>query len=378
MTESTMTSDSETRTNPSRASRPWRPPVIALALALLFLAILLIPGVLRYRPGVDPAALAALRDANATLEQELARLGSTSPAQVCMYQGDLYPLSVQEAATPPTPAQRLDLLPPLPAQTRPTPDAAPTTGDDQAAGNLDELLRRGTVLVLAETVDGMANGSGFFIDSRHVVTNAHVVEGAQSVLITNDTIRQPLRANVLARSTGDPDAPAPSEDFAVLALDADVASALPLTLGPARRMQPVYASGYPGFYLEDQIRHYFQETAQGRPATPPEAIVTDGMITTIQIAERPDGALSYIPHTATLSPGNSGGPLVDSCGRAVGINTFVTQSAQDSLLLHGDYALGSETLGRFLTANGLAFRYAQGICTPSPVAAAPTPKATAE
>lgn len=373
-----MTLDSEPRTNPSRANHPWLPPVIALALALLFLAILLIPGVLRYRLGADPAAIAALRDANAALEQEIARMGSTSPAQVCMYRGDLYPLSVQEAAAPPTPAQRLDLLPPLPAQTRPTPDAVPTTRDDQAEGNLDELLRRGTVLVLAETVDGMAYGSGFFIDSRHVVTNAHVVEGAQSVLITNDTISQPLRANVLARSTGDPDAPVPSEDFAVLALDADVASALPLTLGPARRMQPVYASGYPGFYLEDQVRHYFQETAQGRPATPPEAVVTDGIVTTIQTAERPGGALSYIPHTATLSPGNSGGPLVDSCGRAVGINTFVTQSAQDALLLHGDYALGSEALGRFLMANGIAFRSAQGICTPAPITPARSAEATAE
>lgn len=381
-----MTQNSQTGGPDRGVSRPWLAPAIALALALLFLLILLIPGILHYRTGEDPAALAALRDANATLEQEIARLAAADPGQICMYQGDLYPRSVESATTAPTPAQRLDLLPPLPAQTRPAPEAAsdpiaqPAPGTEgQAANNLDDLLRRGTVMVLTQTEDGIANGSGFFIDRRHVVTNAHVIDGAQSVLITNDKIKQPLAAKVQARSPEVSGDETPREDFAILALDADVPSAMPLTLAPTRRMQVVYASGYPGFFLEEQIRRYFQQTAQGQPSTPPEAVVTDGMVTTIQTVERTGGVLDYIPHTAKLSPGNSGGPLVDSCGRVVGINSFVTQSAEDELLLHGDYALGSQALGHFLAANGVAFRSTQGNCTPSPVAqtSAPAPATSA-
>ncbi|MFT4012733.1 MAG: serine protease [Paracoccus sp. (in: a-proteobacteria)] len=225
-------------------------------------------------------------------------------------------------------------------------------------------------MLLAETAEGFGNGSGFFIDRRHVATNAHVVEGAQRVMITNDTIRQPLQATVLARTVDDGSGAMPKEDFAILRLDADVPSAMPMTLGAARRMQAVYASGYPGFYLENQIRGYFAAIQQGQPATPPEAVVTNGMVTTIQTAQRMGGPLGYIPHTSKIAPGNSGGPLVDNCGRVVGINTFVTQSDEGNLLLQGDYALTTDALGRFLQANGITARNAQGECQPSRLAQA--------
>jgi hypothetical protein len=115
----------------------------------------------------------------------------------------------------------------------------------------------------------------------------------------------------------------------------------------------VFASGYPGFFVQEEIAAYVDALSRNAPATPPSGIVTNGIVTTIQTTQRGDGSLEYIPHTARLSPGNSGGPLIDTCGRVVGINTFVTQSDDNNLILHGDYALGSGSLARFLRATGI-------------------------
>lgn len=358
--------------NPQPVARRWLAPAVALALAVTFLLILLIPGVLRYRGGIDEVGLQALRDSNAALEGEITRLAQADEAGVCMYEGALFPRSVEEASGPPEPGQRLDLLPPQPAQITPAPDALP----DEAAfeGSLDDLLRRSTVMVLATQPEGFGNGTGFFVDPRHVVTNAHVVEGVEEVIVTNDLIRKPLNARVIARTAPEPGGGMPQADFSLLELAQPVETALPLRLGPARRTQTVYASGYPGFYLEDQILAYYSAISQGHEAAPPEAVVTDGMVTTIQSVQRAGGVLDYIPHTARISPGNSGGPLVDACGRVVGINTFITQSSgAGELLLHGDYALATGGLAAFLRQHGAEAGIAADPC----MSAAPTPSPSA-
>ena len=152
-------------------------------------------------------------------------------------------------------------------------------------------------------------------------------------------------------------------------LAAPVASALPLSFAPPRRTEVVYASGYPAFFVRAEVAAYAQAISDGTPATPPQGVVTNGIVTTVQEA----GGVTYVPHTAGLSPGNSGGPLVDLCGRVVGINTFITQSSGEEFVIHGDYALSSADIVAFLQANGLTARMAAEACAPERVAAPGAP-----
>lgn len=360
--------------------RPWLAPAVASGLALVTLAVLLIPGVLRFPAGgptaEDPAVLAALLDGNRALEAEIARLQGATQGGVCVFDGAFYPSAVEESAGPPPAESRLDLLAPPPGAARPAPDALPPAEADGAAfdGTIDELLKRSSVLVMNPVQNGLETGTGFFVDPRTIVTNSHVVGDAAEVLVANEATGAPLRARVAARTPLNPDGPQPEADFALLRLDADAPGALPLSFAPPRRTQEVYASGYPGFFVGAEVLAYAQSVAAGRPTTPPQGVVTNGIVTTVQQAN----GVSYVPHSAGISPGNSGGPLVDLCGRVVGINTFITQSNEDErFVLHGDYALSSADLVAFLQANGVSPRMAAEACTPERVAApggAPEPQ----
>jgi hypothetical protein len=96
--------------------------------------------------------------------------------------------------------------------------------------------------------------------------------------------------------------------------------------------------------------------------------LTDGKISAIQTSP---GGLKIMPHTAAVSGGNSGGPLVDACGRVVGVNTFIT--ADQEQVAHNNYAQKSDALIAFLQANGVAVNVVNEPCVPSaPTAVAPS------
>ena len=140
-------------------------------------------------------------------------------------------------------------------------------------------------------------GSGFvWDDAGHIVTNAHVIEGASraTVRLADGEV---LRARLVGADA--------SHDLAVLRVDRQ--GRLPLPIGTSSDLQvgqKVFAIGNP-FGLDSTLTAGII-SALGREL-PTSRGVIDGLIQT----------------DAAINPGNSGGPLIDSAGRLVGVNTAI-------------------------------------------------------
>jgi putative serine protease PepD len=151
-----------------------------------------------------------------------------------------------------------------------------------------------------------ATGSGFVVDAQgHIVTAAHVIDGATSIKVTfSDGV---TRTATLA---GHDDA----TDVAVLKVDASGLTLHPLTLGSSAALvvgDSLVAIGSPFGYEES--------VSTG---------IVSGLDRTIQA---PNGyTVAHAVQTdAALNPGNSGGPILDSSGRVVGIADQIATGGAD-------------------------------------------------
>jgi len=145
------------------------------------------------------------------------------------------------------------------------------------------------------------SGSGFVYDTEgHIVTNYHVVENAEELLVTLAS-GQVYEAEIVGVD--------PTNDLAVIHIDAGVALPEPVALGDSDKLrvgQFVLAIGNP-FGLEQTLT-IGVISALGRVIQSPEdnrfigeAIQTD----------------------AAINPGNSGGPMLDLEGRVIGVNSQI-------------------------------------------------------
>jgi serine protease Do len=195
-------------------------------------------------------------------------------------------------------------------------------------GAQEENSHSQTALITREHVIG----SGVIVDSDgYIMTNAHVVEGAQRIHVAlampsvdfPDQILPTGKQRVVeARLVG----LHKETDLALLKVEQ---TGLPtLSLGshrPVHQGQLVLAMGSP----------------EGL-----ENSVTMGVVSSVARQADPNRPMVYIQTDAPINPGNSGGPLVDSDGYVVGINTFILSSAG-----------GSEGLGFAIPARIVQFVY---------------------
>ncbi len=205
----------------------------------------------------------------------------------------------------------------MPVQPSALPPPAP--GQQAFQGSLIELLDQATVLVLGPLANGqgVGTGTGFVVAPGLVITNAHVIASVDParVYVVNRRLGRPVQVQVAAQT---PDPALGRPDFALLRLPADAAALSPLGLTRvASRLDPVIAAGFPQAIMQTDAN--FRALLDGNSQAIPELAVTDGLVSAVQTL---DSGLVVMPHTAAISRGNSGGPLVDRCGRAVGVNTF--------------------------------------------------------
>jgi putative serine protease PepD len=204
-----------------------------------------------------------------------------------------------------------DAEPPARSST-PGPAATAAPGSAIDVADLYAQVSAGVVFVQANSGRGdlpfpgggrAASGSGFLIDDEgHIVTNDHVVEGADEFRVRFGEDGEPIEAELLGAD--------PSVDLALLKVDpGDVDGDLrPLELGASEDLRPgdpAIAIGSP-FGLEGTITSGIV-SALGRTIQAPNGFSISGAIQT----------------DAAINPGNSGGPLLDEQGRVIGVNSQI-------------------------------------------------------
>jgi S1-C subfamily serine protease len=237
---------------------------------------------------------------------------------------------------------------PKPLQKRPS-SLLDGTAKKLTTSTLVAMLEKGTVLILSQS----GTGSGFFIAPDLIITNRHVVEGAKgNVYITSRAIGRVHPAAIKARSTK-PGTPG-QRDFALLSMNKNSGRdfSFSINLAPVK-LGSVIASGYPGLVVEND--ESFSRLLKGDISAAPDLVLSRGEISANQTSEDGVGTLA---HTAQIMHGNSGGPLLDACGRVVGVNTFINVGKGGKV----GFALSADELLNFLDSYGVAAKVDKRSC----------------
>ena len=294
--------------------------LIPVILLVSFVVYILLPGVRISHQ--DSGKLSELREEKEILNNTLKDLTIQSEAAVCMGEELVVPSGNID-----------DLMPP------------------QNASEVVAKLEKSVVLILSEN----GFGSGFFVTPSKIVTNGHVVQDAATkgleVFVVNENI------GVHRAKVSDIQFSADyAEDFALLSINEQVG--IPLTLVNVQspgdyKLDKVFAAGFPGSVIESD--EDFINLLQTDEFSVPDLVITDG---TVSSHQKVFGEVLAFVHTAQISGGNSGGPLVNQCGNVIGMNTFINSSTDGVR----NFSLVSSELLRFLSRSMVVPRVSAREC----------------
>lgn len=206
---------------------------------------------------------------------------------------------------------------------------------------------RGVVRIVIIEKDGdqivpLSHGTGFAVSPERIVTNAHVVSPARDddslfIGIVPSDGAEAVYGRLVSVS--------PRNDLALIATTAPMRlPVLTIAGNPPTDSGAVTAIGYPmnvdraqGLSAQDIFR-----------ANPP--VTSTGYLS----GRRPTREFDSLLHTAPIARGNSGGPLVDDCGRVIGVNSFGTESGSADAEFF--FAVSTRELLPFLRANDVTPR----------------------
>jgi serine protease Do len=202
--------------------------------------------------------------------------------------------------------------------------------DDDVLERLNKAFRSVSESVLPSVVhievlggegraSGRATGSGWVFDDTHIVTNAHVVRGAQAISVEFSDGRVVQAEKVRGQNfVADP-----YTDIAVVQIQSDIAA---FPIKRASGVQPqqgdrVFAFGSPFGFKFSMTEGII--SGLGRDPTAAMAL---------------GGFTNFIQTDAAVNPGNSGGPLVDIKGRLIGMNVAIATGRETQGTTEGQSA----------------------------------------
>jgi putative serine protease PepD len=188
-----------------------------------------------------------------------------------------------------------------------TESAAVRSTNELTVNEIYRRARAGVVDIIVTRPGAKAEGSGFVVDKRgDILTNEHVVNGGGSIQVRFSNGRK-ASARVVGQDR--------SSDIAVIRLSVPASQLQPLTFGDSSKVQVgdgVVAIGSP-FGLSGSVTTGIV-SALDRSITAPNRYTITGAIQT----------------DAPINRGNSGGPLLDSRGEVIGVNSQIDSQSGDS------------------------------------------------
>jgi V8-like Glu-specific endopeptidase len=211
--------------------------------------------------------------------------------------------------------------------------ATPVAADDVAA-TARSVVRVVTIAIVDQEVVGFGHGSGIAVGPNRIVTNAHVVELAQQypdnvvIGVVPSEGSKSYQARVVAIDA--------KRDLALLEITGARIPPATLYSGPLDDSIGLVSLGYPG---NVDVASAQSAADYIKPLAP---VRSEGSLS----ATRSVSGVNVLLHTASISRGNSGGPVIDHCGRVLGVNSAITRGEEGDA--NFAFAISEPELAAFL------------------------------